>query len=121
MIHRVINNFMIQTGDATSLGRSAKTIEGEFSQNGFDNNLSHERGVVSMARANDMNSASSQFFIVQADSTYLDGAYAAFGKVLAGLDVVDAIAKVATDINDKPLKDIKIDSIDFVKVVDNNE
>ncbi len=121
IFHRVINNFMIQTGDATSLGRSAKTIEGEFSQNGFDNNLSHERGVVSMARANDMNSASSQFFIVQADSTYLDGAYAAFGKVLAGLDVVDAIAKVATDINDKPLKDIKIDSIDFVKVVDNNE
>ncbi len=121
IFHRVINNFMIQTGDATSLGRSAKTIQGEFSQNGFTNNLSHERGVVSMARANDMNSASSQFFIVQADSTYLDGAYAAFGKVLAGMDVVDKIAKVATDSNDKPLKDIKIDSIDFVKVVDNHE
>lgn len=121
IFHRVINNFMIQTGDATSLGRSAKTIKGEFSQNGVTNNLSHERGVVSMARANDMNSASSQFFIVQADSTYLDGAYAAFGKVLAGMDVVDAIARVATDSNDKPLKDIKIDSIDFVKVVDNNE
>ncbi len=117
LFHRVINNFMIQTGDASSLGRSTKNIVGEFSANGFNNTLSHERGVVSMARANDMNSASSQFFIVQADSTYLDGQYAAFGKVLAGMDVVDEIASVVTDSNDKPVKDIRIDTMEFVKVV----
>ncbi len=118
IFHRVIKDFMIQTGDASSLGRSAKNIEGEFKDNNIENNLSHTRGVVSMARANDYNSASSQFFIVHKDSTYLDGKYAAFGKVLAGMDVVDSIASVVTDSNDKPLKDIVIDEIYFVKVVD---
>lgn len=118
IFHRVIKDFMIQTGDASELGRNANTIKGEFSENGVDNNLSHERGVVSMARTNIMNSASSQFFIVHKDSTYLDGSYAAFGRVIAGMGVVDSIASVVTDSNDKPINDIKIDEIDFVKVVD---
>lgn len=122
IFHRVIRDFMIQTGDASSFGRKANTIKGEFRENGVENNLSHERGVVSMARTSaSMDSASSQFFIVQKDSTYLDGSYAAFGKVLAGMDVVDAIASVVTDSSDKPLKDIVIDEIEFVKVVDKNE
>lgn len=122
IFHRVIRDFMIQTGDASSLGRKANTIKGEFKENGVENNLSHERGVVSMARTSaSMDSASSQFFIVQKDSTYLDGSYAAFGKVLAGMDVVDAIASVVTDSNDKPLKDIVIDEVEFVKVVSENE
>jgi peptidyl-prolyl cis-trans isomerase B (cyclophilin B) len=122
IFHRVINNFMIQTGDASSLGKTASTIKGEFSDNGVDNNLSHTRGVVSMARTSaSMDSASSQFFIVQADSTYLDGSYAAFGRVIAGMDVVDSIASVVTDSSDKPLKDITISEINFVKVVDKNE
>lgn len=121
IFHRVIKYFMIQTGDASSLGRSASTIKGEFSENGVENNLSHERGVVSMARTNIMDSASSQFFIVHQDSTYLDGSYAAFGRVIAGMDVVDEIASVVTDSNDKPIKDIKIETIKFVKVVDKNE
>lgn len=119
IFHRVIKDFMIQTGDASSFGRTANTITGEFSENGIENNLSHERGVVSMARTSlSMDSASSQFFIMHQDNTYLDGSYAAFGKVIAGMDVVDSIASVVTDSNDKPLKDIKIDEIDFVKVVD---
>lgn len=120
IFHRVIKDFMIQTGDASSLGREANTISGEFSKNGFKNTLSHERGVVSMARNGiSMDSASSQFFIVHKDSTYLDGEYAAFGKVIAGMDVVDSIASVVTDKNDKPLKDIKIDEIHFVEVLEN--
>lgn len=120
IFHRVIKDFMIQTGDASSLGREANTIPGEFSKNGFKNTLSHERGVVSMARNGiSMDSASSQFFIVHEDSTYLDGEYAAFGKVIAGMDVVDSIASVVTDKNDKPLKDIKIDEIHFVEVLEN--
>ncbi len=118
IFHRVIKGFMIQTGDGTPLGKEAKTIKGEFKSNGVENNLSHERGIVSMARANDYNSGSSQFFIVQEDSTYLDGNYAAFGKVIAGMDVVDSIANVITDENDKPLKDIVVKRIYFVKVVD---
>lgn len=118
IFHRVIKDFMIQTGDASNLGRQANTIEGEFKANNIENNLSHTRGVVSMARANSYNSASSQFFIVHKDSTYLDGQYAAFGKVIAGMDVVDYIASVVTDNNDKPIKDIVIDEIYFVKVVD---
>ncbi len=93
--HRVIDNFMIQGGDpkGDGTGGSEKTIKGEFAQNGVENNLSHTRGVISMARSNDPNSASSQFFIVQADSTYLDGQYAAFGKVTKGMDIVDKICK----------------------------
>ena len=93
--HRIIKGFMIQGGDPNhnGTGGSDKTIKGEFSENGITNNISHKRGVISMARSNDMNSASSQFFIVHEDSTFLDGKYAAFGKVLEGMDVVDKIAE----------------------------
>ena len=127
IFHRVIDNFMIQTGDPTGTGAggSDELIKGEFSNNGVDNELSHVRGVVSMARrgakvetSETYNSASSQFFIVQADSTYLDGNYAAFGKVFAGMDAVDKIAKVETDSNDKPLKEQKIKSIRFIEIVE---
>lgn len=121
IFHCVIENFMIQSGDpdGTGYGGSDETVEGEFSANGFDNTLSHTRGVISMARLrNDMDSATSQFFICQKDFTDGDGQYAAFGYVLYGMDVVDAIAKVPTDINDKPLDDIVITSITFVNVPD---
>ena len=95
IFHRVIKDFMIQGGDpkGDGTGGSEKTIKGEFAQNGVENNLSHTRGVISMARSNDPDSASSQFFIVQADSTYLDGQYAAFGKVTKGMDIVDKICE----------------------------
>ena len=91
--HRIISGFMIQGGDplGNGTGGSTENIKGEFAQNGVQNPLSHVRGVLSMARARDLNSASSQFFIVHEDATYLDGAYAAFGKVLSGMEVVDAI------------------------------
>lgn len=93
--HRIISGFMIQGGDplGNGTGGSDKTIKGEFAQNGVENNLSHTRGVISMARSNDPDSASSQFFIVQSDSTYLDGQYAAFGKVTEGMDIVDKICE----------------------------
>lgn len=101
--HRIIEGFMIQGGDpdGNGTGGSSKTIKGEFSSNGVENNISHLRGVISMARSSDPDSASSQFFIVHQDSTYLDGQYAAFGKVLSGMDVVDKIAAdaVPTDNN----------------------
>lgn len=95
--HRIIDGFMIQGGDPEGTGRggSGKTIKGEFSENGVENNISHERGVISMARVSDPDSASSQFFIVQSDSTYLDGQYAAFGHVTEGMDIVDKICKDA--------------------------
>ena len=94
-----------------------ETIKGEFLNNGVTNNLSHTRGVVSMARTDAiMDSASSQFFIVQKNSTYLDGNYAAFGKVIAGMDVVDSIAIVKTDENDKPISNVKLNSITFVSI-----
>lgn len=121
--HRVMKNFMIQTGDptATGTGGSEETIKGEFINNGVANDISHKRGVLSMARVvfeeetdESYNSASSQFFIVQKDATYLDGNYASFGKVLTGFDVLDNIASVATDENDKPTSDVIIDSIKFV-------
>ena len=113
IFHRVINGFMIQGGDpeGTGMGGSGETIKGEFSANGVANDISHVRGVISMARSKKMDSASSQFFIVQADSTYLDGQYAAFGRVTEGMDVVDEIASVATDPNDRPLVEQKIKSI----------
>jgi peptidyl-prolyl cis-trans isomerase B (cyclophilin B) len=93
--HRVINGFMIQGGDplGNGTGGSENTIKGEFSANGIENNISHERGVISMARSSDYDSASSQFFIMHADSTSLDGLYAAFGHVTSGMEVVDAIAE----------------------------
>jgi len=121
IFHRVIKDFMIQGGDPTGTGYgddSLDTIKGEFSSNGVSNSLSHTRGVISMARSNDPDSASSQFFIVHADSTYLDGNYASFGKVFAGLDVVDEIAKVETDDNDRPIKEQKIKSIRFIEIIE---
>ena len=100
--HRIVKGFMMQGGDpqGTGFGGSEKTIKGEFSSNGVENNLSHKRGVISMARAgNDPNSASSQFFIVHQDSTGLDGDYAAFGHVTEGIEVVDAVCEAAEPIN----------------------
>lgn len=93
--HRIISGFMIQGGDpkGNGTGGSDTTIKGEFSENGLENNISHVRGTISMARANDPDSASSQFFIVHEDSTFLDGQYAAFGHVTDGMDVVDAICE----------------------------
>ena len=97
--HRIIDGFMIQGGDplGNGTGGSSKTIKGEFSENGVKNSISHVRGVISMARSSDYNSASSQFFIVQKDTTSLDGQYAAFGKVISGVDVVDKIAKIKVE------------------------
>lgn len=105
--HRVIPEFMIQGGDPEGNGQGGPgyTIDGEFSENDFDNTLKHERGIVSMARASDPNSAGSQFFIMVADNAQLDGKYAAFGKVIKGMDTVDAIVNVSTDANDKPTTD----------------
>lgn len=105
IFHRVIKGFMIQGGDPTGTGYSGsdENIKGEFAANGVRNDLSHKRGVISMARSMNPNSASSQFFIMHEDGTYLDGNYAAFGKVVNGMEVVDAIAEVQTDASDKPL------------------
>ncbi len=106
-LHRVIAGFMIQGGDprGTGTGGPGYCIRGEFRANGFSNPLKHERGVLSMARAQNPNSAGSQFFVMHADASYLDGQYAAFGKVIAGMNVVDEIASVRTDRNDKPLSE----------------
>lgn len=103
--HRVINGFMIQGGcpNGTGTGGPGWHIKGEFFANGVKNDLKHTRGVLSMARASDPDSAGSQFFIMHDDASYLDGQYAAFGKVVEGMDVVDEIATVDTDYNDKPL------------------
>lgn len=100
--HRIIADFMMQGGDPSGdgTGGSENNIVGEFASNGYENNLSHERGVISMARAQDPNSASSQFFICHADSDFLDGEYAAFGVVTSGLDVVDAVCKKAQPTDD---------------------
>lgn len=102
--HRVIENFMIQGGDpeGTGMGGPGYSIRGEFATNGFQNDLKHTAGVLSMARAMDPNSAGSQFFIMHKDAPHLDGQYAAFGKLTDGLDVLNAIAEVPTDWNDKP-------------------
>ena len=113
IFHRVISGFMIQGGcpKGNGTGGPGYCIKGEFKLNGVKNNLSHKRGVLSMARAQSPNSAGSQFFIMHADGDFLDGQYAAFGKVLEGMDVVDAIAAVQTDGSDKPLTEQKIKSI----------
>lgn len=113
IFHRVISGFMIQGGDplGTGTGGSDTNITGEFIANGFANDLSHSRGVISMARSSAYDSASSQFFIMHADYPYLDGDYAAFGKVTSGLEVVDAIAAMETNSSDKPLEDVVIQSI----------
>lgn len=119
IFHRVIEDFMIQGGDPTGTGYgddSIPTIKGEFSSNGVQNDMKHTRGVLSMARSQAPNSASTQFFIVHKDSSHLDGDYAAFGKVFAGLDTLDKIATVETDGNDRPLKEQKIKSIKFITV-----
>lgn len=110
IFHRVIKDFMIQGGDpqGTGMGGAKDKIKGEFLMNGVPNDLKHARGVISMARAQNPNSASSQFFIVHKDSFFLDGQYAAFGKVVDGMDVVDEIAGVKTDYNDRPLNDCKM-------------
>ena len=113
IFHRVIEGFMIQGGcpDGTGMGGPGWHIKGEFSANGVKNDLRHTRGVLSMARASAPDSAGSQFFIMHADAPYLDGQYAAFGKVVSGMDVVDEIAAVRTDYNDRPLKEQKIKSV----------
>ena len=113
IFHRVIEGFMIQGGDpeGTGFGGSSKTIKGEFSANGVKNDLLHERGVISMARSQKYDSASSQFFICHETKPHLDGLYAAFGKVTEGMDVVDRIAAVKTNGNDKPLVDVVIKTI----------
>ena len=102
--HRVIPGFMIQGGDplGNGMGGAKENIKGEFRANGVANDLKHERGVISMARAFDPNSASSQFFIMHADAPHLDGQYAAFGRVVSGMETVDEIASVPTDLSDKP-------------------
>lgn len=104
--HRVINGFMIQGGcpDGTGMGGPGYTVKGEFSQNGFENSLLHDEGVLSMARSMHPDSAGSQFFIMHKKSPHLDGAYAAFGKITEGMDIVNQIAKTATDYSDKPLE-----------------
>lgn len=118
IFHRVIQNFMIQGGgfDTTGKQHEVASIKGEFSANGVENNLLHVRGVISMARTSiSMDSASNQFFICDATKPHLDTQYAAFGYVLAGMDVVDAIAAVQTDGNDKPLTDVVIEKVTFVE------
>jgi len=117
IFHRVIAGFMVQGGDPTGTGMSGskETIKGEFLMNGVPNRLSHKRGVISMARTNMPNSASSQFFICHADATFLDGQYAAFGAVVEGVETVDEIASVATNAMDKPLKDQRMVAVYFVQ------
>ena len=102
--HRIIPGFMIQGGDplGNGMGGADENIEGEFRANGHNNPIKHVRGVISMARAFNPNSASSQFFIMHADAPHLDGQYAAFGKVTSGMETVDEIAEVPTDYNDRP-------------------
>ena len=113
IFHRVIEGFMIQGGGYDEQGnhKEAKSIKGEFTLNGFTNNLKHTRGVLSMARTSFPNSASSQFFIMHRDSPHLDGQYAAFGKITEGIEVVDKIASVRTDYQDCPIEPQVIESI----------
>lgn len=116
IFHRVIAGFMIQGGDptGTGCGGSGENIRGEFLANGFNNEISHVRGVISMARSQSPNSASSQFFIMHADGKFLDGQYAAFGKVVSGMEVVDEIAGVKTDMRDRPIIDMRMMYIEIV-------
>ena len=113
IFHRVIKGFMIQGGcpDGTGMGGSGKNIVGEFASNGFNNPISHVRGVISMARAMNPNSASSQFFIMHDDALYLDGQYAAFGKVTEGMDIVDRIAASKTNAGDRPYDDVVMEKV----------
>lgn len=120
IFHRCIYGFMIQGGcpDGTGMGGPGHSIKGEFAANGFNNPLKHKRGVISMARSMNPNSAGSQFFIMHADAPHLDGQYAAFGRVTDGMDVVDEIASVSTDGYDRPMFSMKMKS---VKVIDEGE
>lgn len=113
IFHRVIPGFMIQGGDpnGTGMGGSKQTIPGEFSANGFNNDLEHERGVISMARTSDPNSASSQFFIVVKAAGHLDGQYASFGKVTEGIEEVDRIVNVPRNYADKPMEDQRMKKV----------
>ena len=117
IFHRVIKNFMIQGGDpeGTGMGGPGYKIKGEFKANGISNDLKHARGVISMARSQDMNSAGSQFFIMHQDAPHLDGLYAAFGKVVSGIEEVDRIATVKTDLRDRPVEKQQI-----IKIVINS-
>ena len=116
IFHRVIKGFMIQGGDptGTGMGGPGYQIKGEFKNNGVSNSLKHQRGVISMARSNDPNSAGSQFFIMHQDGLFLDGQYAAFGKVISGMEAVDEIANTATGPNDRPITPQKIKMIEVV-------
>ena len=113
IFHRVISGFMIQGGcpDGTGAGGPGYSIKGEFTQNGFRNNLKHEPGVLSMARTMMPDSAGSQFFIMHKNSPHLDGSYAAFGKVSEGMDVVNKIAETPTDFSDRPLSPQRLKSV----------
>ena len=117
IFHRVISGFMIQGGDpkGVGIGGPGYCIKGEFSANGVKNDLSHKRGVLSMARAQAMDSAGSQFFIMHKDAPHLDGQYAAFGKVVAGMEVVDKIASVRTDWNDKPTTPVRMKTVELIE------
>ena len=116
IFHRVISGFMIQGGDplGNGMGGADENIVGEFKMNGYKNDLKHTRGVISMARAYDPNSASSQFFIMHADAPYLDGQYAAFGTVVSGMEVVDEIAAVPTDMRDRPRFDMRMKKVTII-------
>ncbi len=125
IFHRVVKDFVIQTGspEGNNVTSYGETIKGEFASNGVENNLKHDEGVLSMARSNDMNSASSQFFICVNTNDqigYLDGNYAAFGKVIAGYETVKAISNVAVDNNDKPLTPQSMKTVRFVEVLNGN-
>lgn len=113
IFHRVIKGFMIQGGDpeGTGMGGADEKIKGEFLANGVPNDIKHVRGVISMARAKHPDSASSQFFIMHKDASYLDGQYAAFGKVVEGMDAVDEIAETETDYGDRPVKEIRMKKV----------
>ena len=113
IFHRVIAGFMIQGGDPTGTGMGGPgwKIKGEFKQNGFVNNIKHERGVLSMARSMMPNSAGSQFFVMHADAPHLDGSYAAFGRVIEGMDTVDEIATTKTGFQDRPVKEQKLKKV----------
>lgn len=117
IFHRVIKGFMIQGGcpDGTGMGGPGYTIKGEFSSNGVNNDLKHTRGVISMARTQVPDSAGSQFFIMHQDATHLDGQYAAFGKVVEGMDVVDEIADTEVDWNDKPEAEQKMVKVTYTE------
>ncbi len=115
--HRIIPGFMIQGGcpDGTGMSGPGHTIKGEFEKNGIQNDIKHTKGVISMARSGDPDSAGSQFFIMHEDAPHLDGSYAAFGSVVSGIEVVDEIAEVATDYSDRPKTPVVIKTIEIIE------